>query len=198
MAWSAPAAAKGPITATGRVSCATPTGTVKFSPPVSMTGNSNNELVMLKLKLSGCTTSGSNLVAIKSGRLTLTLHVPTTSNNTANACRTLAAGGISSTTTVKWAAAKTKGMVYAPPVAKSVLSMTGEAWSPGGANVTASFPGTGVAANSGTSFAGTDGGASSSLSVVLALSGTQYGVVCTSGVGHISKSTVNSGSVTLG
>jgi hypothetical protein len=89
-------------------------------------------------------------------------------------------------------------MVYAPPVAKSVLSMTGETWSTGGAYVTASFPGTGVAGNTGTSFAGTDAGLSSSLSVVLALTDIQYSLVCTTGVGHISKSPVNSGSVTLG
>jgi hypothetical protein len=174
------------------------TGTVKFSPPISMTGNSNNELVTLKLKLSGCSTSGSDLAAIKSGRLVLTLKVPTTSNTSANACRTLGAGALSSAATVKWAASKTKGMVYAPPVAKSILSMTGETWSTGGADVSASFPGPGVANNAGTSFAGTDGGASSSLSVALALSAAQYGAVCTTGVGHISKSTVDSGSVTLG
>ena len=181
---------RGPVTATGTVTCSTVSGSVKFSPPLTFNGNSNNELVKVKLLLSGCVTSGSFNV---SGALNVTMKSPTGTTSMANACGSGLASNVATTATGKWKAPK------GTKVAMTQLSTTGETWNTGGSQVTVTLPGSGTASNSGTSFAGNDSGASSSIALTLSLTGAGFSAVCgTGGVGHISKSSVTTGTVTLG
>ena len=191
-----PGGGGGPVTATGGVTCNGVSGTAKFSPPLTRNGNSTTETIKFKLRLSGCSTTGSNVSSITSGMFNITMKSPTGTANNTNSCAnaTPAAGTVPTTSVGKWKAPK------GTKVNMTHLSTTGESWSTGGPNVSVSLPGTGTASNTGTSFAGTDNGTSSSISLTLALTGAQFSAVCapTTGTGHISKSNVTSGSVTLG
>ena len=160
-----------------------------------MGGNSNNENIKFKLKLSGCTTTGSNVRSITSGALDVTMKSPTGLDGDNNSCAdaTPATGTVPTSSTGKWKAPK------GTKVDMTQLGTTGESWSTGGSNVSVTLPGTGLASNPGTSFAGGDNGTSSSITLNLALTGTQFAAVCgTFDAGHISKSNVTSGSVNLG
>lgn len=190
-AWARPHA-----TARGSITCTVVAGLVRFSPPLSKKGTSNNEAVRFRLMVSGCTTAdGSNLKGMVGRSFYITMHVPATSDNTANACATAtpANGSVPATALARW---KSRGLVVKP----SILTTTGEAWSTGGSNVTVSLPGNGSATNNGTSFAGLDNGANSTIALTLALTGAQYAAVCdpATGAGRLGRSMVTGGTVSLG
>jgi hypothetical protein len=196
---SPPAAAVPAKTATGTVVCGAATGTVKFSPPITEKGRSNTELVTMRLKLSSCATSGSNVSGIRSARLKATMTAPTTTNDSANSCMAVEAGNAPVEVSIQWTATKSKTMVYPPPVTKSALFMTRESWNTASSPLSLTLPdGGNASASDGSSFPGSDAGAGSMISATLSVTGSAFAAVCASGTGHLSKSTVTGGSVTIG
>jgi hypothetical protein len=123
----------------------------------------------------------------------ITMRVP--SGSKANACATALPvnGTIPAVSIAQW-----KSQRYA--VTRTVLGTTGEAWDTSGSNVSVSIPGNGSASNNGTSFAGVEGGANSTIQLSLALTGTQYAGVCnpTTGRGLLHSSMVTGGTIKLG
>jgi hypothetical protein len=183
-------------TAKGSITCTVVNGRVKFSPPLTKSGTSNNEVIRFGLQVSGCIPAdGSHLTSVLSRSFRITMHAPTTPTNTANACTSAmpANGTLPATSKGRW---KSQGLVVRP----TVLRTTGESWNTGGANVSVSLPGTGTATNTGTSFAGYDNGANSTISLTLALTGSHYAAVCdpATGTGALSRSTVTGGTISFG
>lgn len=187
----------GPVTATGSVTCATVTGQVAFSPPLRVEGTSNNENIKFTLRLSGCTTTGSNVSGVTSGWLKITMTTPVTTNDRANACSVLILGNVAASATVKWKApAGTR-------VNQSTLSTSGETWGPYQDPLMVSLPGGGSASNSGTSFSGGDSGAGSTISLTFNPDVDAFHICSWPGKGSlprygVPRAYITSGSVTLG
>ena len=169
---------------------------MKYSPPITKSGTENSEVIKFRLSVSGCAPAdGSHLTSLASRSVHITMQVPTTTNDTANACTTAmpANGSVPAKSVSRW---RSQGLVVKP----TVLTTTGESWNTGGANVSVSLPGNGTATTAGTSFAGYDNGANSTIAVTLALTGAQYSAVCdpTLGTGRLSKSIVTGGTISFG
>ena len=182
--------------AKGSITCTVVAGHAKFFPPLTKSGTSNKEMIRFALHSSGCTPSdGSKLKSVLSRSFRITMQVPTTTNDTANACTSAmpANGTVPATSLGRW---KSRGLAVHP----TVLKTTGESWNTAGPNVSVSLPGNGAATNAGTSFAGFDNGTNSTISVTLAMTGAQYGAVCnpTTGNGRLSRSKVTGGTISLG
>jgi len=190
-AWAGPSSV-----AKGSITCTVVAGHAAFSPPLTKTGTSNQEMIRFRLAVSGCTAGdGSKLTAVLSRSFRITMPVPTTTDDTANACTSAmpANGTMPATSVGRW---KSQGLVVHP----TKLTTTGESWNTTGANVSVSLPGNGSAENAGTSFAGYDGGTNSTISLSLALTGAQYAAVCDpiTGNGHLARSLVTGGTISLG
>jgi hypothetical protein len=160
-------------------------------------GTSNDELVRFGLKVSGCTPAdGSNLKSVQSRYFRITMPVPATTNDTANSCATAmpSNGSLAATSVGRW---RSRGYVVRP----TKLVTTGESWSTGAGDVSVSIPGgSGSAVNNGTSFAGYDSGANSTISLTLGLTAGQYAAVCdpASGSGRLVRAPVDGGTISLG
>lgn len=196
MGASGAASARPHAVAKGSITCTVVAGKVRFAPPLTRAGTSNDELVRFRLTVSGCTPGdGSNLRAVQSRFFRIIMRVPTTTNDTANACATATPsdGSLAATALGRW---RSHGYVVSP----TKLTTTGESWSTGGTNVSVSFPGGGSVTNNGTSFAGYDSGANSTISLTLGLTGGQYAAVCdpTNGTGKLARSPVTGGTISLG
>lgn len=196
VAWAGTASARPHAPAKGSVTCTVASGSVKFSPPLTRSGDSNNEMIIFNLRVSGCTPGdGSNLKSVVGRTFRITMPVPPTSDDTANSCTSAmpANGSVPATTISKW---KSRGLA----VSRTVLTSTGESWNTAAPDVSVSLPGPGSASNDGTSFAGYDNGANSTVSLTLALSQVQFAAVCdpTTGSGRLSKSVVTGGTISLG
>ena len=193
---SGPASARPHAIAKGSVTCTVVAGKVGFSPPLTKAGSSNDELIRFRLEVSGCTPGdGSNLKAVVSRLFRVTMQVPATTDDTANACATAtpATGSIPGTAVARW---RSRGLVVSP----TKLTTTGESWNTTGTDVTVSVPGAGSVSNQGTSFAGYDGGANSVISLTLGLTAQQFAAVCdpASGTGRLAHSAVTGGTISLG
>jgi hypothetical protein len=196
MGVSGAASARPHAVAKGSITCTVVAGKVKFAPPLTRAGTSNDEVVTFRLTVSGCTPGdGSNLKAVASRLFRVTMKVPTTTNDTANACDTATPsnGSVPATAVARW---RSRGLVVSP----TTLTTTGESWSTGGTNVSVSIPGGGSATNNGTSFAGYDSGANSTIALTLGLTAGQYAAVCdpTNGTGKLARSPVTGGTISLG
>ena len=193
---SSPAWARAISVAKGSITCTVVAGHATFSPPLTRTGTSNQEMIRFRLAVSGCTPAdGSKLTAVLSRSFRITMPVPTTTDDTANACTTAmpADGTMPAASLGRW---KSQGLVVHP----TKLTTTGESWNTTGAHVSVALPGNGSAENAGTSFSGYDGGTNSTISLALALTGAQYAAVCdpTTGSGHLARSLVTGGTISLG
>jgi hypothetical protein len=182
--------------AKGSVTCTVVAGRAKFSPPLTKSGTSNEETIRFALTVSSCTPAdGSKLTSIANRRFHTVMKVPATTDDTANACAKAmpANGSVPAVSVAKW---KSRGLA----IHLTKLSTTGESWSTAGAHVSVLLPGNGSATNSGTSFAGYDNGANSTISLTLALTGPQYAAVCNpvTGTGRLQKSMVTSGTISIG
>ncbi len=181
---------KGPVVATGGVTCTKATGTVQFAPALTKKGNSNTETTKFNVALSGCTTTGSNVAKIVSGTLTVTIH-KSTKTKVANACASLNTGTLATSSALTWKS--TGGTV----VKGSTLKTTGVAWSVTANPLGFSLPGAGTATVTG-SFAGADKGALSTFTASFKDTLVSFTKACSGGTNHLSKFTLSGGSLTLG
>jgi hypothetical protein len=183
---SSSSASTPPLVANGTVNCTTIAGKIAFVPPLTSSGNSNSETATVAIKLSGCTSTASNLPAgsIITGSSSATIS-STTSNNTANSCASLGASK-AQTETIKWKDKNSSGVTLAK-LAPSVVAFSGFD-TVAGAGGTAGFDlpnDTGGTASvaSGGSFRGSDGGASSEANAFTVDTATQIGTLCGSSTG---------------
>lgn len=182
-------------TASGSIACTVVSGGMTFSPPLTLAGNSDHEVVMFRLKLRGCTPGdGSNVTTVVNKGFRVKMALPTVTTMDANSCATATPfnGTIPATSIARWT-------TYPHVLNRSVLGTTGESWITTGPNVQVELPGQGSATNAGTSFAGTDQGGTSTISLTLTLTSNQYAAVCgPAGTGKLARSAVLGGTVSLG
>ncbi|MDE3087282.1 MAG: hypothetical protein KGJ77_11015 [Acidobacteriota bacterium] len=194
---SGAASARPHAVAKGSITCTVVSGKVKFTPPLTRGGTSNAEVVRFGLKVTGCTPGdGSNLKSVQSRFFRITMPVPATTNDTANSCPTAMppSGSLPGTGVGRW---RSRGYVVSP----TRLATTGENWNMAGTDVTVSIPGSnGSATNNGTSFAGYDNGANSTISLTLGLTPGQYSAVCDPvvGAGRLVRAMITGGRISLG
>lgn len=123
------------------------------------------------------------------------MKVPTTADDSANACTTAMAtdGTVPAMSVVTWRA---HGLVVPP----TKLATTGESWDTRATHVSLSLPGSGTVTNSGTSFAGYDDAANSTIALTLGLTSAQYAAVCTHprATRHLSQATITGGAISIG
>jgi hypothetical protein len=180
---SSTSSASAPATASGSVTCSTVTGSLAFSPPLTATGagaGAGAETGTIRLHASGCATSGSDVSAVGSGTAAVSLSSPTSTCSGVLTLRSVAL-------TIHW---------MPSTVTPSVLAFSGYsiASRPTG-NGGFSFPDPGGTAKVTGSFAGSDGGASSTAAIYFDPSVAQLQSVCRSS--GLSSIPVTSGTVTL-
>jgi len=112
------------ITANGTVTCTTLGGKIGFSPALHTTGTSNTETSTIKVKLTGCSATSTNLPAggIIRGTATSTVTT-TTTDNSANACGGLATSR-TTVQTIAWTD-KSSGGVTLAKLTKTVATFSG-------------------------------------------------------------------------
>ena len=158
------------IQADGTIHCTTIGGAIKFSPADFTTGTTNTETTSIAATLKGCTTTGNtNLAAgsVVTGSAKSTI-ITTTTDNSANSCSGLSTpGGKPQTLNIKWTS-KVAGVVV-QKLTNSVVSDNGRdalfnGVGDAGFDLPSDTGGT-ASATSGSSFKGTDSGASSDSNV---------------------------------
>jgi hypothetical protein len=180
--------------ATGSVRCANVTGTVDFSPALSVSGKAP-ETVTVSARLAQCSAMGSNDARVSGGLATLTIPVPT------NACSGLlqfpsAIGNVASPSSSRTISVDT---TWSPPgITPSVMTFSGfVVTTDASGDAGFAFPGTGHSAKVQGSFAGKDSGALSTASVFANEGASQILSSCS----HLSGLTsipIVSGEVTFG
>ncbi|HYA68317.1 MAG TPA: hypothetical protein VED63_06265 [Acidimicrobiales bacterium] len=161
----------------GTVECRAVSGVIKFNPPLT-SGGSSAEAAALRIAVKGCKASGGGLTPhVGKGFVVLT----TTTNN----CDDLTSGEIRGVALViRWSPTKIGDSTLAfpgfTPVAGGKVGL-----SAGGAGTTVSG-----------SYAGTDGGASSTLALISNLSATQEVKACQS-VRGLRSVTIQEGTLVL-
>ena len=169
-----------PTLATGSITCTNISGSLTFSPPLTTKGGSA-ESTAISLSAAACTTTGSNVTNVTGGSGSATITSAT------NSC----AGLLSSrqlTIDMTWAPSTTR---------KSVVTFSGY----GGATGPSGGEGFSLPDKGGTtkvtgSFAGSDGGASTTATAYSGESGTQLLTACGSSAG-LPSIQVTSGSLNL-
>jgi len=153
----------GSVVATGSITC-TLTGTVSHDPPARRGGDSP-ETDTFSIRLSGCTTSGSNASQVTGGTVTGVIHRPS------NGCLKLA-GSKPVTMTVTWSPSSLRS---------SAVSFSGDSVGPNGSGYLGYvLPDPGGTASVTGSFAGSDNGARSTVSASSALTTAQVLLACDS------------------
>ena len=148
------AAAKGKSPQPGTVTCSKITGTFKFNPPLFATATSSSETVTVKSTATGCVAKGG-LSPTKGTTVT-------TSVFTSNGCQAvLLAKGKPTTLTTKWSPGTITPSVVSFPAPTATQTP-----------ITISYGGAGTSATG--SYTGTDGGASSKVTVDIAGSHDQH------------------------
>jgi len=168
------------VVATGSVTCSNVTGSVSFSPPLTMSGGSA-EHITIALTTNGCTTSGSNIPTLAKGSVATTISMAT------NACSSLLSPQ-PVTVTETWIPATIHQSVVSYSGYKIGLSPSG------GGGFT--LPNSGGTAKVVGSFAGSDHGSGSTAALYSTESATELLTACGSDAG-LASLPVTSGSVTL-
>jgi hypothetical protein len=175
------------ITANGTVTCTTLGGKIGFSPALHTTGTSNTDTSSIKVKLSGCSTTSTNLPAgsVITGTATSKI-VTTTTDNSANACGGLATSR-SSVQTVKWSDKSSSGVALAH-LTNSVVSFSGfDVLVNGSGEPGFDLPqDTGGTASATGSFIGTNNGATSEANIFAKKTATQITTTCGKATGMAS------------
>lgn len=179
--------------ATGSVTCTVVKGHARFWPPLRKAGSASRESITFRIVGTGCTTGdGSNLKSVASTSFKIRMPLATPG---ADSCATaMPANGTTPALAVgQW-------RTHSLSVSRTTLRTSGEWWNTSGANVTVLLPGNGTATNDGTSFAGTDSGANSTISLTFGLTHAMYAAVCDPVTGHgfLSSVSITGGNVALG
>jgi len=169
-----------PVEATGSVHCGSITGSVDFSPALTSSGNVA-ETTDVTVHLSDCATSDSNISKVSSGVATTSLK-----------------GGTNSCAGLATSKALTVNTTWEPSGIKpSVVSFSGfSVATDSQGNSGFELPGSGHTVKVVGSFAGNDGGATSSASIYADMGATALLSGCTQPSG-LASITVASGQVTL-
>jgi len=170
------------LVATGSVTCSTLTGVASFSPPLTLTGSAP-ETTTISLNAGGCTVSNSNAGGVSGGRATVT-------NNTATSnCTSLL-----TSRPVKVAVEWTPTTLH-----PSAVSFSGYAPSKSSAGAGSGFvfPDPGGKASATGSFAGDDGGKSTTVSAFTTEGESQLLGACGSPAG-LTSIAISSGTFKVG
>jgi hypothetical protein len=174
-------AKKPPVQETGTLTCSTLTGTLTFNPSLSSTGaTSGPETTTAKVTVKGCTT-GSATVKPTSGKV-----VETISGTGGNSCTGLTKpSSTAETFTTKWSPKTIASTTISFPGYTAITSPT----------VGFSLGGKGTTGQAGSSYLGSDSGATSTAKAETADTTTQFLATCDkSGIKTLK---ITSGSVTL-
>ncbi len=172
-----------PTVANGTVNCTTVTGKIAFTPPLTTSGNSHTLTAAEALKVSGCSSTATNLPAgsIITGAASSTTTI-TTSDTSANSCTALAAEASKpQTLTFKWKDKNASGVTLAKlatsPVNFSGFDIVSGAGGTGGFDLPQDSGGT-ASIPAGGSFASTDNGHSSEGNTFTVLTESQILTAC--------------------
>jgi len=172
------------IAATGSVTCDTLSGQITFSPPAIHGGTSQGTEVFT-LHASGCHTTGSNVTEVTEGDVTTTNQMATDS------CAALRKStSTPGSATVEWTPGSIAPSTVSFPGGYSVISHGT------GGDIGFALGVTGGASVTG-SFAGSDGGASSQVTVYLNQTADQFVAACNAAGNGLSSETIAGGSATL-
>jgi hypothetical protein len=179
--WAAPSAA-----APGTITCTHVSGKVTFTPPLTLSGNSNTETTKTRTVFTHCHVSTGT--APTKG-VTASTIIKTTTNMTANSCAALGAS-MPVTEKVVW--------THTPTIANSTVKFSGDMGATEPTSMDAGFtlPNTGGTASVTGSYPGTDHGATSSSTVYTNMTGTAIGAACASATG-LASLTLDAGTITL-
>ncbi len=170
--------------ATGGISCDTLSGQITFSPP-AIHGGTSPESEVFTLHASGCHTTGSNVSQVTAADVT------TTNREATNSCAALRTSTATpGSATVEWAPDSIAPSTVSFPGGYSVISHGA------GDDIGFALGVAGGAAVTG-SFAGSDGGASSQVTVYLDQTADQFVAACNAAGNGLSSETIAGGSATL-
>jgi hypothetical protein len=172
--------------ASGTISCSKVSGKVTFTPTIESTGDSNTETSKVSLTFTSCTVSRGT--APTKGTLTETIKT-TSTNNSADACSTLAASR-PATLKIVW--------THTPAIGASTVKFSGDSTvsEPGSGDAGFASPNTGGMASVTGSYPGADGGKTSTLTVYSNVTALAIFAACAAGDG-ISSLTIDAGSLSL-
>lgn len=165
-----------PIVANGTIKCTALAVTVKFTPPIENTGDTNSAKAVASGTVKTCTTTATNIgTGTVTGTFALTLTT-TSTNNSANSCAGLASGSRVVSPKVSWKDSNGKS------IAPSVITFSGydlvsNATSHPGFDLPQDSGGT-VSMTAGSSFKGTDAGATSQANAYATLTTSQLSAAC--------------------
>jgi len=163
----------------GNVTCASITGSVKFSPPLTAAGGASSEKVTTKATLTQCTASGTGAVTPTKGT------TGTVTADTSNGCvAVLEAPGKAGTLTTKWSPGSISPSVVSGPAPKTAL----------GPPITLTYGGPGTTGSG--SYTSADDGAASTASITLGQTQAQIMASCTTTKG-LKELTIVSGKATI-
>lgn len=154
----------------GTVTCASITGSVKYSPPLTAAGGASSETVTTKTTLTQCTVSGTGAKVPSKGTTS------TKTTDTSNGCvAVLEAPGKAGTLTTKWSPGSIEASVVSGPAPTTTVNP------PGHGTITLTYGGAGTTGSG--SFPGSDNFASSTASITLGQTEDQITASCSSSKG---------------
>lgn len=172
--------------APGTITCTHVSGTVTFTPPLTLAGNANSEVTKVRTTSTGCTVSKGTAPTKGVSNSTIT---KTTTNNTANSCTGLQTS-VPVTEHVVW--------THTPLIANSTVNFSGlmPATEAGSMDAGFKLPDTGGTASVTGSYPGADHGKTSTATVFTTMTAGQIVTVCQSTAGLASLK-IDAGKATL-